>query len=131
MAKTPTDILNDLRTDLKNFNATPDALAMELRLDLAGIIVARLKTLGWTQRDLAQATGLKESFISRIIHSNANCTLSTVATILAALDVRATLSQAASEPGAAKKSLRKAQQRRPGAGTNRSKRSGPLGGEAA
>ncbi len=32
----------------------------------------------WTQRDLANATGLKDSAISRIMHGNANLTLKTI-----------------------------------------------------
>ena len=39
----------------------------------------------WTQRDLANATGLKDSAISRIMHGDANLTLKTITMLEQAL----------------------------------------------
>jgi hypothetical protein len=48
-----------------------------------------------TQRRVAEEAGVKELFITRLIHSAANCTFDTAGRILFALGVRAELKEAA------------------------------------
>lgn len=83
---------NILQT-LEDFKKTPESRGLDLRLDLAEIIIRNLNARGWSQRKLAAASGMKESQLSRVIHSNANCTLDTVGRILFALDARARLEE--------------------------------------
>ncbi|MCW5766709.1 MAG: helix-turn-helix transcriptional regulator [Phycisphaeraceae bacterium] len=73
---------------VQDADAQPDAAGIDLRLDLAHAIVRRLDALGWSQNELAQRCGLKPSFISRLIHSDSNCSFSTAARVLSALGVR-------------------------------------------
>ena len=45
---------------------------------IAERISVLLERRGWTQRDLAHRTGMKDSFISRVLHAEANLTLKTI-----------------------------------------------------
>ncbi|KKL74080.1 hypothetical protein LCGC14_2068450 [marine sediment metagenome] len=78
---------------LAEYEATPESRGLELRLNLAEIVIRQLRELGWTQRDLASRTSMKEPFISRIVHSNANCTLDTAGKLLFALGIHARIEQ--------------------------------------
>ncbi len=84
-----TTTIDQLQTLLAEYDATADAVGMELRLSFAQIILRRLWQKGWTQKQLAESTGLKESFLSRVLHSDQNCTFETAGKILHALGVRA------------------------------------------
>lgn len=81
------DILG-LLTELEN---NPESVGLSLRLDLATIILKALRERGWNQSALASAAGVKEGFISRLVHSDANCTFETAGRILFALGLRASL----------------------------------------
>lgn len=89
---------DDLLQLVDDLNARAEGSGLKLRLDLSGLILQRLRLLKWRQRDLARATGLKESFVSRVLHSNANCTLDTVARLLHALGVQGELRESITEP---------------------------------
>ena len=78
---------------LDGFKRSPEIYGLELRLNLAQIILRELRRRGWTQRDLAERSGLKESYISRVLHSDANCTFDSVGRILFSLGIRATLDE--------------------------------------
>lgn len=54
--------------------------------DIAVQIREVLEEKQWTQRDLASAANLKESYISKLLHGGANPTLKTICTIEEALD---------------------------------------------
>lgn len=113
-----TAIRRKLRNDLKKFDATAAGLSYDLRADLAGIILRHLDGKKWTQKKLADAAGMKPSFLTRIIHHEQNCTFDVTARILHALGVRASLAEmpaAAQETGKAD-----ARARRRGADTPRS-----------
>ena len=79
---------------LETFKQTPESVGLELRLSLSETILRHLKAKGWTQAALAKKTGMKEPFISRVLHSNANCTLDTAGKLLFALGIRARFSVA-------------------------------------
>jgi ribosome-binding protein aMBF1 (putative translation factor) len=83
----------DLLNDLDEFDNTPEGRGYDLRLDLSSIIVRQLAAKGWTQKKLADEVGVKESFITRLIHSSANCTFDTAGRVLFALGVRAELKE--------------------------------------
>lgn len=83
---------NILQT-LEDFKKTPESRGLDLRLDLAEIIIRNLNVRGWSQRELAAASGMKEPQLSRVIHSNANCTLDTVGRLLFALGTHAKIEE--------------------------------------
>ena len=89
MAKA-SDILRALEDYERN---DPESRGVLLRLNLAEIVLRRLDALGWTQAELAKRAGKRESFISRIIHSDANCEFDTAGRILFALGVEVELAE--------------------------------------
>jgi len=82
------DAIRDLLSDLKEYNKTPEAVGMDLRLSLSEIVVRRLAALNWSQAELAKAAGMKASFVSRVIHASSNCTFDVAGRLLHALGVR-------------------------------------------
>lgn len=89
--------MKSLRDKMTAFKQTPEATALELRLSLAQIVLHHLKKKHWSQRKLAEEAGLKESFVSRILHSDdANCELMTAAKLFHALGVKAKFAEASS-----------------------------------
>jgi len=52
--------------------------------------------MGWSQKKLAEAAQMKPSFLSRIIHSDQNCTFDVAGRLLYALSVRARIEEAVS-----------------------------------
>ena len=86
--------VQDILQALEEYEKTcPASVGVGLRLDLAEIVLRNLRRKGWSQRTLARETGLKESYISRVLHSNANCTFETAGNLLFALGIRAQLEQ--------------------------------------
>ena len=79
--------LQDILSSIHEFEASPDYVGLGLKVDLSRIVLRRLREKGWTQRRLATACGMKESFVSRVIHSDDNCTLDTVGRLMFALGV--------------------------------------------
>jgi transcriptional regulator with XRE-family HTH domain len=79
---------------LDEFEATPESRGYDLRLSLSTLVAKRLKAKGWTQKQLADATGMKESFITRIVHADSNCTFDVAGRILFALGVAAEFKEA-------------------------------------
>jgi transcriptional regulator with XRE-family HTH domain len=71
---------------------------MDLRLDLAEIILRALNERGWTQRQLADAAGMREQYVTRVIHSSQNCTVDIIGRLLFALQVKAKLQPAGFTP---------------------------------
>jgi ribosome-binding protein aMBF1 (putative translation factor) len=86
------DIQEILRA-LREYEDTPESRGLGLRLNLAKVVIRALKRKGWSQRDLASASSMKESFISRVLHSNANCTLDTAGRLFHALRVNAHITE--------------------------------------
>ena len=69
-----------------------DVPADELRLfdlcdEVSGRIAAALDARGWTQRQLADALGKRESYVSRVLAGGVNLTLKTIAQFEVALGV--------------------------------------------
>ena len=67
---------------------TPESCGMSLRLYLAEAIIAKLNQCGWTTAELAARSGISESYITSILHSDVNCTLDTAGRLLWALGER-------------------------------------------
>lgn len=88
------DVQEILRA-LKQYEDTPESWGLELRLNVAEIIISALRRKGWRQGDLAREASMKESFISRVLHSDANCTLDTVGRLFHALGVDAHMAEVA------------------------------------
>ena len=83
----------DILKALDEYHQTPESRGIKLRLNLAQIILRHLKENNWTQKELARKTSFKDSFISRLLHSDANCTFETAGRILYALGVEAKLEE--------------------------------------
>lgn len=66
---------------------TEDLLWMH-SLDLSISICTRMEELGLTKKELAEKAGMKPSGLSRIISGEQNMTLSTIAKLERALDIR-------------------------------------------
>lgn len=80
--------LDELMQSLQDFESLPDAIALDLKLDFSEIVIQSLRNKGWTQKQLADATGMKEAYISRIVHADQNCTLAVIGKICHALDIK-------------------------------------------
>ena len=81
----------DILRALDEYKRKPESYGMKLRLNLAELVIQQLNSNNWSQRDLAKRTGLKEAYISRILHSDANCTFESAGKILFALGIKAAL----------------------------------------
>lgn len=84
--------IKEILDQLAQSEETDEGIGISVRLDFAELIIRNLDLKeDWTQSRLATESGLKESYISRIIHSDANFQVSTLARIVRALGVRVTL----------------------------------------
>ncbi len=81
----------DILRVLDEYKRKPESYGVKLRLNLAELVIQQLNSNGWSQRDLAKRTGLKEAYISRILHSDANCTFESAGKILFALGIKVAL----------------------------------------
>ncbi len=70
---------------------TADLESLQARFDLAVDLVTRRRAIGMTQTQLATASGIGQSVISRIERGDANPTVKTVSTLARALHARLTL----------------------------------------
>jgi transcriptional regulator with XRE-family HTH domain len=94
------EIFRELLNDIEDFDQTPEGYGYNLRLDLADIIYRHLAKMGWTQKKLAEAAGMKSPLLTRILHSTSNCTFETAGRVLFALKAPATLTEVEPEPPA-------------------------------
>ena len=69
---------------------------LRARLDLAVQLISRRREIGLTQVELAAASGIAQSAISRIEQGRANPTVSTLSALARALDASLTLTARAS-----------------------------------
>ena len=84
-------VIRDLLGDLEAYRQTAESRGHDLRNDLANIVVRHLGQRGWSQARLAEAAGMKSPVLTRIIHSDANCTFDTAGRLLYALGIEAKL----------------------------------------
>ena len=82
--KDPLELLDDLDA----FNATVEGYAYDLRLDLSSQIAMHLTATGMSQRQLAEAAGLRSPQLTRILHDQQNCTFETVVLLYRAMGIR-------------------------------------------
>lgn len=92
-------VMLNITKALEEADTSPQSVGFDFRLDLADIVLAQLKAKGWTQKRLAKESGFKESFISRIIHAESNCTFDVAGRILSALGLGGKLVTKISLPG--------------------------------
>lgn len=76
---------------LNGFKQTPASGGLDLRIDLAEIILGHLGEDGLTQSHLAELASVTPQQITRIIHSSTNCTFDTAGRILRALKMKGKL----------------------------------------
>lgn len=93
--------IQDILNDLKEFENSPENAGYDLRLDLADIIVRHLDGQKWTQARLAKAAGMKDAYLTRVIHSAQNCTFDVAGRILHALGVQVRLMEVPKESNSA------------------------------
>ena len=74
---------------IAEYEQTPESYGLELGLSFSEMVLQRLDELGWTQKRLAEESGMKQAFISRLVHSDANWTRDTAGRMLHALGIRA------------------------------------------
>ncbi len=60
------------------FSETPEAKALDARLDFARNLIALLKSRGITQAELGRRIGMKPAQLSRIVNAEENVTLPTI-----------------------------------------------------
>lgn len=84
----------DLHDILANWDADPRSVGLQLRLDLADIIMRHLGLKGWTQKQLAEKAAVPQCHVSRLIHADVNCTFQTAGKVLFALGVKPKLTDA-------------------------------------
>lgn len=77
-----------LRQRLNAYRETPESFAHEMRLRLSEVVVRKLRELDWTQRELADNSGMKEPFITRVLSGDQNWTTETAGRLLHALSAR-------------------------------------------
>lgn len=82
------EVIKEMLQELETFEKTDEAAAIELRTSFTKILIEHLRKKEWTQRQLAEAAGVKESYISRVLHGECNCTFDTAAKLLLALDAK-------------------------------------------
>ena len=80
--------IRDLLSDLDEFQETVEGFAVSLQLDLSELILRHLAERGWTQSRLAKAVGVKPPYITRLIHSDENCGIYTIAKVFHTLGVK-------------------------------------------
>lgn len=97
--------IESLLASLTEYEATPDSRGLELRLNLAEIVIRRLRELGWTQQKLASVVSMSQSYLSGILHSNHNCTLSTAGRLFFALGVHARIEVSDGTPETSREAL--------------------------
>ncbi len=82
-----------IRERLASFRQTPESFAHELRLSLSEIVMEELREHGLSQRELAEKSGMKEPFITRVLSGDQNWTTETAGRVLHALAVRGRISR--------------------------------------
>lgn len=83
--------LEAIRENLSEYKRMPESYGLELRLNLAEIVLAYLKRTGVTQYQLANRAGMDSGRLNQVIHANANCTLDVVGRLLHAMDLKGRL----------------------------------------
>lgn len=89
-----TSTIASILDQLEQFERTEASASLELRISLTRLVLKHLRRKRWTQSQLAEAAGMKEPFVSRVLHSDTNCTLDTIARLLFALGVRGEIREA-------------------------------------
>jgi len=69
--------------------SSPLGRSVELRVSFSRLVTERLRELGWTQKKLAEKTRKKESYISRVLNGDENCSFDRAAELLFILGTEA------------------------------------------
>ena len=79
---------DELDAIVQDYEASCDGYAFDLSLDLSSIIARCLKSAGWSQKDLCNATGMREAYLSRVMRNKQNWTRDIAARLLHALGAK-------------------------------------------
>ena len=92
------DLLRRIQTEAEREGpaAAAELETLKARLDLAVQLITRRREIGLSQVQLAEASGIPQSTISRIEQGRANPTVSTLTALARALDASFTLTARAS-----------------------------------
>ncbi len=80
-----------LKKLLKEYKTDPDFILQGLLVDTANQLKDLMLKKGLTQKQLAERMGVKPSYITKIFSADENISLKTIAKVLAALEVDATI----------------------------------------
>ena len=83
--------LGQVKQMLREYEADPLSAGFEWRLELADFIMDELDRKGWSQQQLADASGITAAVIEAIVCADVDCTFSEAGRLLHAMDVKATL----------------------------------------
>lgn len=81
--------IKDILDAIEAVEATPIGRSIELRMSFSRLVAQRLRELGLTQKKLADKAKKKESYISRVLSGDENCSFDRLAEILFALNTEA------------------------------------------
>lgn len=81
--------IQDILATLDAYDRDPESCGIDARLVFSRIVLRQLAVRGWSQRELAKRTGLKDAYISRVVHSDQNCTFDSFGRILFAFGIDA------------------------------------------
>lgn len=83
--------IDTIHEALSEYKQTPESYGLELRLNLAEIVLAYLKRTGVTQYQLANRAGMDSGRLNQVIQANANCTLDIVGRLVEAMGLKGRL----------------------------------------
>jgi len=75
-------------TLLNDFRERSDSVGFYFRLNLMSLLCELMDEKDWTQKQLANAADMQESFVSRVINAESNCTFDVAGRLLFSLGVR-------------------------------------------
>ena len=81
--------VKDILSAIREVEQTPAGRGVELRMSFSQLVIERLRELGWTQKRLGDEARKKESYISRVVNGDQNCSFDRAAEILFALSMKA------------------------------------------
>lgn len=83
--------IDTIHEALDEYKQTPESYGLELRLNLAEIVLAYLKRTGISRYQLASRAGMDSGRLNRVIQANANCTLDIVGRLVEAMGLKSRL----------------------------------------
>jgi hypothetical protein len=84
------EVMN-FKTAMDTYCRDPDSYGLNMRLDLAALIIRGMKNRSWTIKDLADASDINEDDILSLLHSDIDCSFDIAGRILFSLNILPTI----------------------------------------